>query len=163
MKYLVFALLVAVQAGAAAVYLGPSNPPPVVQLTWDLVPGMSYNVYFGVASGGYTNKVAVGQTNYATVTLPARGATYYFAVTAMANGLESEFSNEVSFTPAQPPAAPTNLKPPLVLTVQWKRAVTDAEWVDAGMNWSFCPEAGSGLFRLQIHAGAERMGVEGGS
>jgi hypothetical protein len=141
-----------VPARAWADNLWPSNPPPVVQLTWDLVAGMKYNVYYGVGSGAYTNRVSVGMTNYATVTLPARGQTYYFAVTAVASGLESDFSNEVSFTPASPPSAPKNLRPPVVLSVQWKPDAVGGEWADAGMNWSLVPEAASALFRLQISA-----------
>src|SRR5260221_8772102 len=127
LRSFLFALLFAAPTQAATGYLVPSNPPPVVQLTWDLVPGMTYNVYYGVGSGAYTNKVSVGVSNYTTVVLPSRGATYYFAATAVANGLESEFSNEVNFTPAQPPAAPTNMRPPVVLSLQWKPAANDGE------------------------------------
>jgi hypothetical protein len=63
LNYLVLLFLLTAPAQAATGYLVPSNPPPVVQLTWDLVPGMSYNVYYGVGSGAYTNKVPVGTTN----------------------------------------------------------------------------------------------------
>lgn len=160
LRSVLFAVLLAAPAQAATGYLVPSNPPPVVQLTWDLVPGTTYNLYYGVGSGAYTNKVAVGATNYATVVLPSRGSTFFFAATAVANGLESDFSQEVSFRPAQPPSPPTNMRPPVVLSVQWKPAANDAEWADAGMNWSFCPEAPSALFRLQIFASARPVAPE---
>lgn len=156
LRSFLFAVLFAAPAQAATGYLVPSNPPPVVQLTWDLVPGMTYNLYYGVGSGAYTNKVAVGATNYATVTLPSRGPTYFFAATAVASGLESDFSQEVSFRPAQPPSPPTNMRPPVVLSVQWKAAANDAEWADAGLNWGVWPEAPSGLFRLVLADGHRR-------
>lgn len=160
LNYLALLLLVAAPAQAATGYLVPSNPPPVVQLTWDLVPGMTYNLYYGVGSGAYTNKVAIGATNYATVTLPSRGATYFFAATAVADGLESEFSQEVSFRPAQAPSAPTNMRPPVVLSVQWKSAVNEGEWADAGLDWGVWPEGAGGLFRLRIVASARSARTE---
>jgi hypothetical protein len=156
LNYLVLLFLLAAPAQAATGYLVPSNPPPVVQLTWDLVPGMTYNLYYGVGSGAYTNKMAVGATNYATVTLPSRGPTYFFAATAVASGLESDFSQEVNFRPAQPPSPPTNMRPPVVLSVQWKPAANDAEWADSGLNWGVWPEAPSGLFRLVLADGHRR-------
>jgi hypothetical protein len=158
LRSFLFGVLLAAPAHAATGYLVPSNPPPVVQLTWDLVPGMTYNLYYGVGSGAYTNKVAVGATNYATVVLPARGVTYFFAATAVADGLESDFSQEVSFRPAQPPSPPTGMRPPIVLSLQWKSAANDAEWADAGMNWGVWPETPSGLFRLQVSVGGDRAG-----
>jgi hypothetical protein len=160
LRSVLFAVLFAAPTQAATGYLVPSNPPPVVQLTWDLVPGMTYNLYYGVGSGAYTNKLAVGLTNYATVTLPGRNATYYFAATAVASGLESDFSHEVSFTPAQPPSPPTNMRPPIVLSLQWKPAANDAEWADAGLNWGIWPETPSGLFRLHIAASAKPAAAE---
>jgi hypothetical protein len=93
---------------AQAQFLQPTNPPATVMLAWDPSTSAdvgSYNVYYGVASGNYTNKVNVTSTN-ATIML-ARGATYYFACTAVStNGLESLFSNEISYRPAVPPIAP---------------------------------------------------------
>ena len=158
LRCLVLLVLVAAPARGGTEYLVPSNPPPVVQLAWDLVAGMSYNVYYGVGSRGYTNRVAVGATNYAAVVLPARGATYFFAATALANGLESEFSEEVSFRPGEAPSAPTNMRAPVVLSVQWKRSANEGEWEDAGLEWGVWPEAPSGVFRLRIAA----AGNEGG-
>jgi hypothetical protein len=70
-------------------------------LAWD--PSSSpdvtgYRVYYGTASGVYTASVPVGAS--ASVTLPglSSGVTYFFAVTAIsAGGLESDFSNEISY------------------------------------------------------------------
>jgi hypothetical protein len=155
LRGLVFAILLAVQAQAQPAYLTPSNAPPVVQLTWDLAAGMSYNVYYGVVSGGYTNKVAVGATNYARIVLPARGCAYFFAATAVANGLESGFSREVSFTPAVPPAPPENMRAPVVLSVEWKPAGAEGRWAEAGLNWCWDADATNALFRLRIDRGTD--------
>ena len=57
------------------------------------------NVYYGVASRSYTNMVHVGKATNATISGLVEGATYYFAATAYSIlGLESDFSNEASYT-----------------------------------------------------------------
>ncbi|HET7624075.1 MAG TPA: fibronectin type III domain-containing protein, partial [Verrucomicrobiae bacterium] len=69
-----------------------------------------YNIYYGVASRNYTNKVTVGNVTNATVTGLQEGVTYYFAATAFnAIGLESDFSEEVSYTV---PVSATDNQPP---------------------------------------------------
>jgi hypothetical protein len=81
-----------------------------IRLTWTAPPDprvAGYNVYYGVASRAYTNKVLVARTNAAVVQL-ASGVKYYFAATAVTtNGIESDFSNEVSTIVK--PSAPTML------------------------------------------------------
>jgi hypothetical protein len=77
-----------------------------VTLGWD--PSTStnvagYKVYYGPASGNYTNSVtaAASSATTATVSNLVAGATYYFAATAYdTSNLESEFSNEVVYTNA---------------------------------------------------------------
>lgn len=60
---------------------------------------VGYRLYQGGASQSYTNIVDVGAATTYTVTGLAAGATYFFAVTAYdATGLESPFSNEISYT-----------------------------------------------------------------
>jgi hypothetical protein len=72
-----------------------------VTLTWD--PNTEadlagYKLYSGTASGSYTNASDVGNLTSNTVLGLAPGAEYFFAVTAVnTSGLESEFSNEVSY------------------------------------------------------------------
>lgn len=72
-----------------------------VKLGWN--PGTDpciagYNIYYGVASGIYTNKVPLGVTTNATISGLLEGTTYYFAATALnAAGVESRFSNETSW------------------------------------------------------------------
>src|SRR5437016_1774952 len=84
-----------------------------VTLVWNPSPGTNvagYNVYYGVASRTYTNKVNVGNSTNATVSGLIEGTTYFFAVTAYdSNALESDYSNEMSYTVPVTPgnAAPT--------------------------------------------------------
>ena len=155
MKRLIAIAAVALLAFTAqAQFLVPSNPPPVISLAWGAVTNASlahYNLYYGVGSGQYTNKTNVGATNFATVTLPGRGPTYYFAVTdTSTNGLESGFSNEVTDTPATPLPPPPGLQSPLVLTAQWKPSVATPLWASAGMDWTVDPRQANGVFRLMI-------------
>jgi len=82
-----------------------------VTLAWDPSPDpqvVGYRIYYGAASGNYTNSSPVGMVTTATLTGLAVGTTYYFAATAFdTNGVESIFSNETSYTPIpavnQPP------------------------------------------------------------
>jgi hypothetical protein len=58
-----------------------------------------YNVYYGVASRTYTNMISVGTNTVATISNLVEGVTYYFAATTYdINGLESDFSDEISYT-----------------------------------------------------------------
>lgn len=75
-----------------------------VTLAWDSNPESDiggYIVYYGCASRNYTNAVNVGNVTTNTVRGLVDGATYFFAVTAYnTNGLESDFSDEVSYSSA---------------------------------------------------------------
>jgi len=76
-----------------------------VTLAWDPntdseTPG--YKLYYGEASGSYSQVIDVGDTTSYTVTNLTNGNTYYFTTTAYdAAGNESEHSNEVSKTLVQ--------------------------------------------------------------
>ncbi len=88
-------LLTAVGAGAQTA--------PSVQLAWDPNPGdiAGYRVYYGVASRNYTNVLDVGNVTTAWLSNLVAGVTYYIAVTAYNSyDLESQFSAEISYTPA---------------------------------------------------------------
>jgi hypothetical protein len=82
-----------------------------VTLSWnpssnELVTG--YNIYYGTASGDYSDRVSTGNTTSVTLSNLVEGTTYFFAATAYdASGQESPFSNEASYTvlpgsPSQP-------------------------------------------------------------
>ncbi len=72
-----------------------------VPLTWD--PSVSeniagYRVYVGTASHAYRSSTYIGNKTSYTVTGLSTG-TYFFAVTAVdTDGIESDFSNEISRT-----------------------------------------------------------------
>lgn len=75
---------------------------PSVKLEWDAntEPDLAgYIIYYGLAPGTYTNQTDVGNVTNRTVTNLVAGATYYFVATAYnMSGLESDYSNEVSWT-----------------------------------------------------------------
>jgi len=77
-----------------------------VALAWERSPSSAvtgYRVYYGGVSGIYTNSVVVGNVTTNTVPGLSLGVTYFFAVAAIdAGGLESAFSNEISFVPGLP-------------------------------------------------------------
>ena len=85
-----------------------------VTLAWnpDSVSGLAgYHLYEGIASGTYTNDLSVGNQTNATISGLTLGVKYFFALTAYtSNGLESPFSNEISYTPG------TNALPTIVLS-----------------------------------------------
>ena len=77
-----------------------------------------YRVYYGVASGNYSNSIVAGNVTNITVPGLASGVTYFFAVTAYnAGGLESSFSNEFNYVPLIPPA-------PASVTTTWRGILT---------------------------------------
>jgi hypothetical protein len=63
---------------------------------------VGYRMHYGVNSRSYTNVQNVGSVTNFTVTGLQRNTTYYFAVTCFnASGLESVYSNEVTYTPKE--------------------------------------------------------------
>jgi hypothetical protein len=80
--------------------LWASNAPPQsVTLAWDPSLGTNlianYNVYYGVASASYTDKVAAGANTAISFSNLVAGNTYYFVATAVDTfGLESDYSIE---------------------------------------------------------------------
>jgi hypothetical protein len=64
-----------------------------------------YSLYYGGASGDYTNMTSCGSATEATISGLIPGATYYFAVTSYSfAGVESGFSGEVVYTVPAPTA-----------------------------------------------------------
>lgn len=72
-----------------------------VTVAWDRSPGTNvagYNIYEGIASRSYTNKLNVGNSTNGTVSGLVQGTNYFFAVTAYdTSGLESDYSNELAY------------------------------------------------------------------
>lgn len=90
-----------------------------VSLVWDpnSEPDLAgYRLYYGTASRTYNRTVEVSGNTSVTVDDLELGTMYYFAVTAFNTaGLESDFSNEVTYQPqAQPNRPPYALELDLV-------------------------------------------------
>ncbi|MEK3786526.1 fibronectin type III domain-containing protein [Paenibacillus sp. FSL K6-1230] len=71
-------------------------------LSWkEVQDATNYTIYYGTKPGNYTETVSVTKDAYANYVIPGltNGTTYYFAVTATVNGVESERSKEASATP----------------------------------------------------------------
>src|SRR5260370_40244567 len=84
---------------------------PSITLAWDPSPDPTvagYKVYWGVASRSYTNSLSAGSATTLTVSNLVIGTPYYFAATAYdTNGIESDYSAEVSGSVALPNQPPT--------------------------------------------------------
>ncbi len=80
----------------------PAHAGGSVMLAWNKCTDKcvaGYNVYYGGASGMYTNKINASNTTNATISGLAVGTTYYFAATSYtALGMESPFSSELVVT-----------------------------------------------------------------
>lgn len=74
-----------------------------VNLTWDRSPSLGvagYRIYYGPASGNYTNSVVVGNVTSNSVPGLVGGGMYFFTVVAFdASSVESLPSNEIIFVP----------------------------------------------------------------
>jgi hypothetical protein len=80
----------------------PAATPHTVTLAWNAnAPNTiaGYHLYYGGTTKSYTNVVDSGGSTTVAITNLSGGSTYYFAVTAYDDiGLESDFSNEISYT-----------------------------------------------------------------
>ena len=108
----------------------PPTPTGSLQLAWDPSPDptvVGYHVYLGVVSETYNSMVdALNQTNITLVGL-VPGTTFYFAVTAYdITGLESGFSEEVSYmVPIAAPIPPgSNAHLSIATTPYWPMFLT---------------------------------------
>ena len=90
-----------------------------VKVSWDANSEgdlAGYKVYYGQASGNYSQVVDLGNKTTVDVKNLTRGRTYYFAVTAYdQSGNESGFSTEVSIAiqeaaDTQAPNPPSNVR-----------------------------------------------------
>lgn len=80
-----------------------------VTLAWDPAANAAgYRLYSGTTSRVYTQQINVGNTTSTLVSNLIAGQRYFFAVTAYTTaGMESTFSNEISYTPGAPTPTPT--------------------------------------------------------
>ena len=92
--------------GLVSILTPGSGLAATVTLAWDPSPDpdlSGYKLYYGAATGTYTNSIQVGNATTATVSNLTGGVTYYFAATALNSiALESVFSAETSYTTLLP-------------------------------------------------------------
>jgi hypothetical protein len=129
-----------------------------VTLAWDPSSGggiAGYRLYKGSVSRTYTNVIAVGNATTGTSSNLVSGASYYFAVTAVGtNGLESDYSSEVSYTAP----LPTNSLPTIALTAPLNGAVYTAP---ATINLTAGVTAnGHTINQVQFYNGATLLGTD---
>jgi len=92
---------------------------PTVSLSWSASPEVDvagYKIYIGTDSRDYFSTLDVGNGTTATIELPEYNKPYFFAATAYsASGLESDFSDEVSYiVTSGPTGGGSNTNPPAV-------------------------------------------------
>jgi sulfur relay (sulfurtransferase) complex TusBCD TusD component (DsrE family) len=94
--------VIILSSGLAALIPFPAIAASNVTLAWNSSTGTNiagYKIYYGAASGTYTNTVDVGNVTNATISSLISGTTYYFAATAYDTfALESDYSTEAIFT-----------------------------------------------------------------
>ena len=103
---------------AAVLFLPAQLRAADLTLAWDPSIGTDvtgYRLHYGTTNGVYSTKVEAGSATSCKVSGLTAGLTYYFAATAInSSGIESAYSNQVSWaapaTDTQPPAAPAQLK-----------------------------------------------------
>lgn len=92
-----------------------------------------YKIYYGPSSHNYTSVAIEGNVTNATLTGLAPGATYFFAATSFdADGNESDYSNEATYTvPDDRPSLTLPAQAPgeFGFTVS---GITDAEYIVQG-------------------------------
>jgi hypothetical protein len=146
-------LLLLLSTVAAAAGLQPANPQPSVEFAWSVPAALplgaptNYNIYQGSSSLNYTNEMACGTNLVLTVTNITPGVTNFYNVTYQAQGMESMFGGEISYSPPAQPPGPL-FKPIIILTAQAAPAVT-GPWSNVCSVQLAAPGA-AGFFRTQI-------------
>ena len=109
---------------------------------------VGYKIYLGTQTGAYTFTNDVGAQTWAQAQNLVAGRTYYLAVTAYSTeGLESDFSEEISYTPPnQVPvlARISNMTNSEGSLLTFTATATDADLPDQKLIYSLSPSAPSG-------------------
>jgi len=113
-----------------------------VRLAWDSSPSpdvVGYRIHFGTNAGDYSFVTNVGMVRTQTVVLPHTGRWFFAATAVDANGVESDFSNQVQWETK--PVAPVvqsetwvRLTPVIERStnlVSWANFEGEATWIAA--------------------------------
>jgi len=114
-----------------------------VTLSWDAanVSSPSYKIYYGGASGVYTNAVWIGSATSGTIDNLNSNGSYYFAVTTFdSSGHESSVSSEVAYTNA---VATNSVVTNAVTTPVQTIPIANAAMTRRG--YSFWPQGSNGV------------------
>ena len=105
----------------------------------------NYRVYWGTQSGSYTGWFDAGNVTTATLGSLTPGATYFFAVVAVASdGRVSAYSNEGSYTVPLPPPVP----PELTLVAGPMTLQTETTTTSVTLAWKPSPSPGVTNYRV---------------
>ena len=153
MKYAILAIIPFLLTAAMAV---PSTEAPV-KFAWDISAEENiagYRLHYGLESGVYTEIVDLGMVPtgpegdpqaHLTGPIPFPFGTYFLAVTAYNTyGLESDYSNEISFTTKSPPSPPSRFH--MVVTVETSDNLKDWEPIAQMLQ----PRKAQQFFRLRM-------------
>ena len=102
-----------------------------VTLAWDASPSpevTAYRIYFGTNAGNYSFVTNAGLVLTQTVVLPHSGRWCFAATAVDANGLESDFSNEVQWE-ARPVAPVVQSEPWFRLWPELWHSTNQMDWV----------------------------------
>ncbi|WP_155620262.1 fibronectin type III domain-containing protein [Paenibacillus macerans] len=131
-----------------------------VTLSWNAVDSAeSYIVHYGTSSGNYTKTaVAIKDENGSFIISGlSNGTTYYFVVSSVVDGVESDFSNEAVATPqaVTQPNDPTPSGDRAILTITMttglqKEYDLSMDEINAFINWYDTKDAGSGPSKYAI-------------
>ena len=99
-------LLVALLMGFSTTQSATAAATYSVTIAWDSNPEptvIGYRAHYGVASRDYSTVVDVGNTTSVVISGLVEGTPYFFSITAYdVLGLESDFSDELSYVPGTP-------------------------------------------------------------
>ena len=99
-------------------------------LTWDAsVDTNTAGVYLyqGSSSRIYTNRVDCGASNRVTVEIPEVGTNFFAATAYNILGVESDYSDEISYSLPVPPPGPSNVI--LILSVPMEFSTNLKDWI----------------------------------